>query len=381
MLSWTLFEWLLLGVGIGVGAVGFFLIQAIHLGALLIWCDAKTDGVGYYGLSRPARRRFKRILWWHRLALTPILWLAARRGFDFAKGSFSVQGLAGPKGSCNPERFREAMQYTPQADDVFVASQMKSGTTWLQHLVLQVLTRGKADLAQRGTALNALSPWLESSKAISLEQAPLIGKERPSRVIKTHFPASHCPYAAGARYVYVARHPVSCFASCADFVGKNLGSFAPSLESCETWFQSKQLMWWGSWPEHVAGWWQWSEQRENVLFLRFEEMKHDLAEVACRVAEFLQIAPLSDSELAEIARKCSFENMRDNADCFEMNPPHLLQTSSDFFISGKLNRYRSIPEDMGARIGQWCAEELATRGVPLERLYPALAPEACKNTA
>jgi hypothetical protein len=83
-------------------------------------------------------------------------------------------------------------------------------------VVYQVLLRGGGDLAERGEAMYAVSPWLEGIKSVPMEQARSIGMERPARIIKTHFPADFCPFRSDARYVYVVRHPVSCFASCVD---------------------------------------------------------------------------------------------------------------------------------------------------------------------
>jgi len=44
-----------------------------------------------------------------------------------------------------------------------------------------------------------------------------------------------CPYHTAAKYVYVARHPVSCFASCVDFMAANMGAFTPGLDEIEQW--------------------------------------------------------------------------------------------------------------------------------------------------
>lgn len=364
-------------LGIVGGLVAVLVVQFVHLCAVMIWCDQRTRGLGYYGLSRSGRQRLRRILRWHRRVLAPLLWIIGRtRTFEFAEGCFTVQGVAGPRGSCRPEDFERGARYQPSAIDVFVASQMKCGTTWLQHLVLQVLLRGQTDLSETGTALYELSPWLESSKTVSLDAAPLIGAERPSRLIKTHFPTTLCPYSPQAKYLYVVRHPVSCFASCVDFVQSNLAEFAPPLDEYEAWFRSSEQMWWGTWPAHVAGWWQWAAQRENVLLLRFEDMKQDLAAAAQQVARFLEVAPLDEHELASVLHHCSFQQMSEHADCFEMHPPHLLQTDGQFFVSGRATRYRDILPAMAARIARWSGGELVASGVPIDSLYPDLGEAA-----
>jgi hypothetical protein len=356
--------------GIPLLVLAILVIQLFHLTVVMAWCDAQTKDLRYYGRPFAQRREFKRSLARHRMILGPILWLLARcRRPGFADGTFHFRGVAGPKGTCSRDDFERAASYPPDPDDVFVVTQMKCGTTWMQHLAVQVLTRGKASLPEDGTALYALSPWLESSKTVSPAAAPLIGECRPSRVIKTHLPTSLCPYSPRAKYIYVARDPVSCFASCVDFVRSNLQEFAPPLQACEQWFRSDQ-MWWGTWPAHVAGWWSWAQQRENVLFIRFEDMKRDLAHVARQVADHLEQPRLADCEVAAIVRKCSFAYMRDHADSFEMHPPHILQASGQFFVSGKLTRHQDIPTAMASRLAEWSRQSLDAYGVPSERLFP-----------
>ena len=178
--------------------------------------------------SRAERARFKRQVGWHALALRPLLATLSRlKKFDFPSGSIRYEGFAGPKGACSAESFARAHRYQPADEDLFVVTQMRCGTTWMQHLAMQVLSRGTADLVRDDVALYALSPWLEGLKSVSIENAPRVGAERPRRVIKTHLPAQLCPFSERSRYLYVARHPLMCFGSARDFVTANLGSFAP----------------------------------------------------------------------------------------------------------------------------------------------------------
>ncbi|NUQ64663.1 MAG: sulfotransferase domain-containing protein [Pirellulales bacterium] len=355
----------------------FLVVQYLHLYLVVAWGEKRTAGNGYFGRPLAERKRFKRLLRCHRLVLSPILWPLSRLSrFRFSTASFSYRGVPGPRGTCSPESFRLAVEYEPRSDDVFVATQMKCGTTWMQHVVYQVLMRGAGDLAETGTALYAVSPWIESLKSVSVNEAPRVGIQRPSRIIKTHLPVSLCPYRAEAKYIYVCRHPVSCFASCADFIRTNAGAFAAALDEIERWFCSEASMWWGTWPSHVRGWWSWSRGRENVLFVSFEEMKRDLRRVVQRVAEFLAVQPLEAAEIDAIVGKCSFEYMRKHADLFEMNPPHVLQTPSSLLVSGKLDRHKDVPDAFRQRLLTWCRSEMHGSDFPLEVYYPDIAAAA-----
>jgi hypothetical protein len=363
--------WIVAAV-IGAGIV-FLLVETIYLSVVLTWSDQKTKGLGYYGLPAADRARFKRSLRRHARLLYPILRLIGRTSsFTFPNASFQVQGIAGPKGTCTPESFERGIAYQAQPGDIFVATQMKCGTTWMQHIVYEVLLRGQGNIVESGRTMYALSAWIESVKSVPLEQAPRFG-EPPSRIIKTHLPAQLCPAHPGARYIYVARHPASCFASCVDFVATNIGAAAPDLPAVEEWFCSRDWMWWGTWPDHVKGWWRRAQQQPNVLFLYFEQMKQDLPGTIRRVADFLGVAPLTADEVARIAEKTGFAYMQKYKDAFEMNPPHLLQTDAEMFVRGSADRHKDVPPDVRQRVLTWCAAQLEDSDFPVVQAYPDVA--------
>ncbi|MDH3733710.1 MAG: sulfotransferase domain-containing protein [Gemmatimonadota bacterium] len=355
------------------GAVVVFLVgQIIALGIVLSSGDEATRGLGYYGRSPAGREAFRAKLRRHSRLLSPILWIFGRfSSFTFEKASFRHSGLTGPRGTCTEESFAAGMAYSPAVEDVFVVTQMKSGTTWMQHLVYEILMRGRGDLVDSGATLYAVSAWLEAVKSVSVADAPLVGEERPTRLIKTHLPASACPISDHAKYIYVARHPVSCFASCADFIRENAGRLAPPLDATERWFCSPD-MWWGEWPEHVEGWWTAASDRENVLFVHFEEMKRDLPDVTRRVTEFLGLEARSDPGIDEIVRKCGFDYMKRNAGTFEMHPPHLLSTDARLFAKGTTLRHQDVPQETRERVSRWCVSRLEQADYPLSRFYPDL---------
>jgi hypothetical protein len=361
-------SWLAWGLG---AVVALYVVMGIYLATVLKWEDEQTVGLKYYGRSKAERERFKRTLAVHSALLAPILWLNGRlTQADFRRVRIQYKGVSAPAGSCSVESFQRAESYTPVPEDVFVVTQMKCGTTWMQHVVYEIVHRGRGTLVETGTAMYAVSPWLEGRKSIPIEASKPVGTDRPARIIKTHLPVILCPYDPHARFIYLARHPASCFASCVDFVQTNLGSMAPSMPQFEEWFCSKDLMWWGTWTDHVLGWWRWSQEQKNVLFIYFEDMKRDLPGTIRKVAAFLDVKPLSDEELASVADKCSFRYMQDNQSSFEMMPPHILQARARLFVSGSADRHEDIPKDLRMRVSSWAARELTDTGFPLQQVYP-----------
>jgi hypothetical protein len=364
-------SWLAWGLG---AVIALFIAMGIYLALVLKWEDEQTVGLKYYGRSLAGRERFKKTLARHASLLAPMLWLNGRMTkLDFRRARIQYKGVSGPSGSCSVESFQRAEGYQPTAQDIFVVTQMKCGTTWMQHVVYEVLQRGRGDLVETGTAMYAVSPWLEGRKSVSLAEAPMIGTERPSRIIKTHLPVVLCPYDPAARFIYVARHPVSCFASCVDFVQTNVGMMAPDMRAFEEWFCSKDLMWWSTWTDHVLGWWRWSHEQQNVLLVYFEDMKKDLPAVVRQVAAFLGVGPLSDEEVTSVAHKCGFRYMQDHQSSFEMQPPHILQSRARLFVSGSAERHKDVPEEVRLRVSSWAARELTATEFPLGRQYPDVA--------
>ena len=358
-------------VWIVAAAIAAYVGMGFYLAAVLKWGDERTVGLNYYGRSRGERDAFKRSLARHALLLSPLLWLNARMvKADFRRVRIQYRGTSAPAGSCSIESFERATSWRASPEDVFVVTQMKCGTTWMQQVVHEILHRGRGTMVETGATMYATSPWLEGRKSVPVENAPLVGAERPSRIIKTHLPVTLCPWSESARYVYVARHPVSCFASCIDFVQTNLGGMAPGMSAFEEWFCSRDLMWWGTWADHVRGWWDRSRRDTNVLFLFFEDMKKDLPAVVRRVAAFLGVAPLTDEELRNVVHKSSFSYMQENQDCFEMMPPHILQSRARLFVSGSAERHKDVPDDVRRRVAGWAARELAGTGFPLAERYP-----------
>lgn len=354
------------GVVVSVG-----LLPVAYLVVVVMSTDRRTRGLAYFGLPPAQRASIRRRLALHARILRPLLELLSRASpFSFERERFTFAGISGPKGTCSAESFERASRYAPASIDVFVASQMRSGTTWTLNLVYQLLTRGRGDPGDSGRTLYSISPWIEADIGVPITDAPRIGSERPSRIVKTHLPASLCPFSPDARYVYVVRHPVSCFASCVDFLAGSLGPFAPDLLDIEEWFRSDELMWWGTWPTHVGGWWQRSAEAHNVMIVRYEDMLADLRATADRIASFIGLSPATEDEWPSIAEACGFDHMRRHRDAFEMYPPHLLSVDRKLFVRGDRTRHLDVPAGVRQRIETWCSERMASGPVPLSTLYP-----------
>ena len=349
-----------------------FVADLLYLVWYLQWESGKTSGMAYYGKPLIERRALKaRIRRYSLFAMPIVRLLAAINRKRATMPQFEYQGVCGPPKVSAPDVFARAQQYQPRPEDVFVATQMRCGTTWMQQIVYETVNRGRGDLSDKGHGhLYAVSPWIDAVTAVPLEDAPLVG-DRPTRIIKTHLPTALCPYSEQAKYIYVTRHPVSCFASIVDYNRTLLGPLAPDVDTLAAWFCSER-MYWLPWPEHVDGWWRWAQSRENVLFVHFEEMIASFGATLDRVATFLGYR-LTDEEKKLITEKCSFRYMQDHEELFEMSPPTMFSVArGGFFASGKQLRHEDVTPPIRQRIVEYCRKALATSGYPACQFYPDL---------
>jgi len=334
------------------------------------WLRKQTTRDRYFSRPLPERRALKAEIARRARLFVPVMTALARVPWipDFDR---KYRGVAFSPMVCPRAVFEAATRYQPDSRDIFVATQMKCGTTWMQQVVFEILCRGRGDLSDTGLRhMYAASPWIESVASVSMEDAPRIG-ESQARIIKTHLPALLCPYSEKARYIYVTRHPVACFASCIDFTRFVAGP----LMRPEGWLDKfcSDDMWWQPWPDHVAGWWDWSVSRSNVLFVHYEDMLADLGTQVDAVAAFLGVELLAD-ERAAVVRKCGFAYMKEHEEVFEMTPPsYFSMRGGSYFASGKAERVHDVGPEATARIGAFCRERLAGAAYPLERFYPDVA--------
>jgi len=365
------------------GAVILLTAGLAYVVGLMVWSELQTRGDRYFARPLAERRRLVKRLQWHARYIRPVF-EAIAKVMRLKKMPVMRYGqVTGPLMMCSKQSYARTKHYQPEAADIFIATQMKCGTTWMQQIVFEILHGGEGDLSDTGYRhMYALSPWIETSptSSVSMENAPLVGPGR-NRIIKTHMPAQLIPHSDVARYIYVTRHPVSCFASCVDFIHKLGGPLMPARHDLLAWYCSDD-MWWMSWPDHVESWWQRNRQHDNVLFVHYEDLKRDLESGIRQIAAFLN-RPLSDAEVAKVAHKASFAYMRDHEDFFEMFSPNLFSVSAEtirFMQSGSVARHEDTEIHERERILAFCHERLAHASYPVGDHYPdVLAPPAVSS--
>ena len=191
-----------------IGAIVLLVVSAVaYLSWYFRWEARETKGMAYYGRPVAERQALKRRI---RQVSTParaLVKLLAWGSRDRLRmPAFEYEGVYGPTSVSSPDVFARAKAYRPGPEDVFVVTQMRCGTTWMQQIVYQVVTRGRGDLNGGDGHLYAISPWIDAVNSVAMNDAPLVG-DPPTRIIKSHLPTSLCPYSS-EREVHL-RHPAS----------------------------------------------------------------------------------------------------------------------------------------------------------------------------
>ncbi len=341
--------------------------------AFLRWHQKKTAEDTYYRLPQAERLALKKSIKRHAPLLLPIAHLIAKIANPKRLDMMSYKGFTGPAAVASEETYAKTENYPSGKDDIFIATQMKCGTTWMQQLVFEVLHKGKGDLSDDGYKhMYALSPWIETTGSVSIENAPLVSNQK-KHIIKTHMPIELTPYSPKAKYIYVTRHPVSCFASIVDFMRFLTGPFCPSKDDLLDWYLSDD-MFWGHWAGHVNGWWQLHQEKDNVLFIHFEAIKKDPAAIIRMLAHFLEVE-LTNEEVALVAEKSSFSYMQEHEELFEMSPPNIFSVTAgenNFMKSGTSSRHEDINEADKQRIIDFMKVKLKGTDYPAGEFYQDL---------
>lgn len=209
-------------------------------------------------------------------------------------------------------------------DDIVIATYAKSGTTWLQQIVSQLIFDGEENLP---TA--EMSPWVDLRVPPKEVKLPMIEAQEHRRFLKTHLPVDALAFSEKAKYIYIARdardvmwsmhnHHATANAMWYDALNNTPGRVGPEIgepqesvsEYFEHWLDNDGAPFWPFW-ENVLSWWE-IRDLPNVKLIHFADLKRDLPGQIRAIAEFLDIE-VSDELMDDVLLHCSFDYMKQNA--------------------------------------------------------------------
>lgn len=209
--------------------------------------------------------------------------------------------------------------------DVIVSTYGKSGTTWTQQIVSQLIFAGA-----EGIPVSHLSPWYDL-RIMPPEAREAVAAQTHRRVVKTHLPADALVMSPKAKYLYVGRdgrdviwsmynhhssfkpHVYELFNG-PGLVGEALPPPDPDIRRYfRTWLERDGYPFWSFW-ENTASWWALRDEA-NVRLVHFARLKADLEGEMRAIADFLEIE-LTQAEWTSAVEHCSFDYMKANADLY-----------------------------------------------------------------
>ncbi len=209
-------------------------------------------------------------------------------------------------------------------DDIVIATYAKSGTTWLQQIVAQLLFNG-----EEGLEVAEMSPWMDLRVPPKEVKLPQVEAQTHRRFLKTHLPVDALVFSPSAKYVYIGRdgrdvvwslynHHASANEAWYQALNETPGRAGPPIERppasirqyFNDWLEKDGHPFWPFW-ENVGSWWA-IRDLPNVYLLHFAALKADMPGEMRRLAAFLDI-PIDEARWDAIVEHCSFDYMKRNA--------------------------------------------------------------------
>lgn len=196
-------------------------------------------------------------------------------------------------------------EFVVEDGDVFVTTYPRSGTTWTEQMVHLLLNEGE----QGEQRLTDAVPWLET-----LPHRPggmiefLKSLPRPRR-FTCHLPHPLMPplHDKTARIIYVARNPKDVAISTYFHNQSKLGYEGTWEEHFQEFLHGD--VGFGPYFDHILPWWQASQKDSRILFMKYEEMKHDHAGGVAKLASFLNLEA-SPQLIDTVVAQSSFQSMQ-----------------------------------------------------------------------
>jgi len=258
----------------------------------------------------------------------------------------------------------------PRADDIVIVTAYKSGTTWMQQIVAELVFQGK----EKPGSIGDLSPWVDLRVPPAEVTGPMVEAQTHRRFLKTHLPAdAFQPYwNPTGKYIYVGRDGRDAFMSLMNhyekandswygamneapgLVGDTIPSFS-SLGGVPKVFDRWLSEGWPSLQGETDGWPFWSLFRnmqtwwevglknpDQVLFVHFNNLLENLEGEMVRIAKFLDIE-VDKNLLPGMVKACTFGEMKKQADVIApLNGAMWEGGGNSFIFKGTNNRWKGV---------------------------------------
>jgi aryl sulfotransferase len=264
--------------------------------------------------------------------------------------------------------------------DIIVASYAKTGTTWTQQIVAQLIFNGDPAVGLK------FAPWIDLRIDDVAGKLAMVEAQTHRRLLKTHLPFDALRFSPTAKYIYVARdgrdvgwslhnHFINLSDARYKLLNASPGRTGRRLERPGLdvraffleWLEQDGYPLWPFW-HHIRCWWA-ARTLPNVRLIHFNELKRDMPAAIRSIAAFLDIE-IDDARWNAIVEHCSFDFMKDNGRDLIPGAENVWSGGArTFFNKGTNGRWRDRLTDDDNRLyteialrelGQECARWLET---------------------
>ena len=254
-------------------------------------------------------------------------------------------------------------------DDIIISTYAKSGTTWMQQIISQLIFNGKA-----GLSVADMSPWMDLRVPPIPVKMQIVEAQEHRRFLKTHLPVDALVFSPKAKYVYIARdgrdvlwslrnHHVTANDKWYGALNETPGLVGPPMgkpegdikEYFHKWLDEDGYPFYSMW-DNVNSWWE-IKDLPNVHFVHFANLKKDMPGEIRKVAAFLDIS-IDEANWDAILEHCSFNYMKDHAQASVPLGGALWEGGAKSFIhKGKNGRWRDVLSEDESKNYERIAEE------------------------
>jgi aryl sulfotransferase len=210
-----------------------------------------------------------------------------------------------------------------RADDIIIATYGKSGTTWMQQIISQLIFNGAPDVD-----VSNMSPWLDLRIPEAHIKLEALENQTHRRFVKTHLPVDALVFSEKAKYIYIGRdgrdvvwslynHHANGNELFYQLINETPGRVGPKLEKptpdiaqyFRDWLDKDGYPFWPFW-EHIRSWWS-IRHLPNVMLIHFAQLKENMPREIEKIANFLEI-DIDENKWDDILKHCSFDYMKKN---------------------------------------------------------------------
>lgn len=256
-------------------------------------------------------------------------------------------------------------------DDIVISTYAKSGTTWLQQIVSQLIFNGQEDME-----VAHMSPWIDLRVPPREVKMPEVENQTHRRFVKTHLPVDALLFSPKAKYIYIGRDGrdvvwsmYNHHSNANDFWYQALndtpGRVGPPIEKptndivqyYNDWLDKDGFPFWPFW-ENIKSWWE-IRNLPNVHFIHFAKLKEDMPVEIKKVAAFLDIE-IDPAKWDAILEHCSFDYMKKHSTKSVPLAGAFWDGGSDVFINkGTNGRWKDVlTKEQSERYEKMCVEKL-----------------------